>query len=101
MAKSQRKKDCGCKSKKAQMNKEFNYRLKPRCFTESEYKQYTEFKTDLELKDIGKQDNIDYIHSLYNSIMNTNVSKPKLNSSIKPLIDMMDKLDIVYSYYKK
>lgn len=102
MAKSQRKKECKpCKAKQVKLNQEFNYRLKPRCFKESEYKEYTDFKKDLELKDIGKEDNINYIHNLYQNILNTKVSKPKVNSSTLPLIHMMDKLDIVYSYYNK
>ena len=102
MAKKQPKEECKpCKAKRAQLNKEFNYRLKPRCFTAEEYKQYTAFKNDLELQDIGLQINIDYIHTLYNSVMNTNVSKPELNSSKLPLIHMMDKLDIVYRYFNK
>jgi hypothetical protein len=98
MAKKARKnKDCGCDKSTVTLNEQFNYRLKPRHFTEDECKEWKTFKNDLELQDIGKQENIDYIHTLYNSVMNTNVAKPEVNSSIKPIIHMMDKLDIVYN----
>lgn len=99
MAKSKRK-EVSNKKSTVELNEQFNYRLKPRHLTEDEHKEWAKFKKGLELQDIGKEDNINYIHSFYCNVMNTKVSKPEVNSSRLPLIHMMDKIDIVYNSYK-
>jgi len=98
MAKSQRK--LSEKKRKVKLNEDLNYRLKPRDLKDTERTEWIEFKKDLELHDIGTEENIDYIHSHYCSVMQTNVSKPQINNSKLPLIHMMDKLDIVHNSYK-
>jgi len=90
--------DCGCNKRKVALNKEFKYKLKPRCFTESEYKEWGVFKEGLTLS-IANSD-IKYICLLYSSVMNRQYFEPCRNCSPKPLIYMIDKLNVVYDSYK-
>jgi len=90
--------DCGCKERKILLNKTFKYKLKPRCFTESEHKEWGIFKNRLTLR-IPNED-VKYVCNLYASVMNRQYFEPCRNCSPKPLIYMIDNLNIVYDSYK-
>jgi hypothetical protein len=90
--------DCNCKKRKVFLNKELKYKLKPRCLNEEEYKQWGEFRKDLTLE-IANSD-IKYVCALYASVMNRQYFEPCRNCSPKPLIYMIDNLNIVYDSYK-
>ena len=90
--------DCGCDDKQKKWNKKYSYKFKPkRCFTENEYKDWGLFKKDLTLNFKPKQ--IKYICSLYSSVMGSQYFEPPKNNN-KPLIHMIDKLNIVYDSYE-
>ncbi len=92
--------DCGCEDKRKKWNKEYNYRFRPyRCFTEEEYKEWTPLKKEITLKASSNQ--VTYVWTLYQSIFNVKVSRPCTNCSPRPLIDMIDKLNIVYDSYRE
>jgi len=90
--------DCGCKERKVKLNQLFKYKLKPRCLTESEYKQWGEFKKIVTLTINDKQ--IKYICKLYSEVMQRQYFEPCRNCSPKPLIYMIDNLNVVYDSYK-
>jgi len=94
-------KDCGCNKRKVSLNKTFSYRMKPRCFTEAEYKQWKATKDKITLKTLrADTKQIDYICTLHSEVMNRQYFKPPVNGSIKSLIDMVDNINIVYDSYK-
>ena len=75
------------------------YRTKARCLTEKEYndwKQFTEIKTITLLAEQVK-----FICDLYSSVFYRPVWYPCSNCSPKPLISMIDKLDLIYNSYEK
>ena len=92
-------KDCGCDKRKEYLNNLFPYRTKARCFTEQEYndwKQFTEAKT-ITLS----ASQVKFVCELYASVFNRPVWFPCAGCSPKPLINMIDKLDIIYNTYEK
>jgi len=89
--------DCGCDERKKKLNKVFRYKLKPRCFTEEEYKEWGTFKDTVTLRMDHNQ--ILYLCKLFSSVMNRQYYKPCTNCSPKPFIYMIDKLNIVYDSY--
>jgi hypothetical protein len=94
--------DCGCKERKLFLNKEFKYKYKPRCFAEQEYKEWGAFRKKLEESNTLKIENkeIKYICKIFSSIMNRQYYEPCRNCSPKPLIYMIDNLNVVYDSYK-
>ena len=89
--------DCGCEKRKEFLNDLLPYRQKARCFTETEYndwKTFTETKTV-----VIKREQINFVCELYASVFNRQIWYPCTNCSPKPLIAMIDKLDIIYNTY--
>ena len=94
-------KDCGCNKRRIKLNQTFKYKLKPRCFTESEYKKWKATKDKITLKTLrADTKQIDYICTLHSDVMNKQYYKPPVNGSIKSLIDMVDNINVVYDSYK-
>ena len=60
--------DCGCKERKVKLNQTFKYKLKPRCFTEQEYKEWGAFKKIVTLTIVDKQ--VKYICKTFSEVMN-------------------------------
>tara|TARA_R110000744_G_scaffold5110_5_gene17996 strand:+ start:910 stop:1386 length:477 start_codon:yes stop_codon:yes gene_type:complete len=89
--------DCGCKDRKRFLNEALKHRIK-RCFTESEYEQWGEFRKDLTLQ-IASSD-IKYVCALYASLMDRQYFEPCRNCSPKPLLYMIDSINFVYDSYK-
>lgn len=90
-------KDCGCDKRKELLNKYFPYRTKLRCFTEQEYNDWKEFTA---VKTITlSSDQVKFVCELYASIFNRPVWFPCASCSPKPLISMIDKLDVIYESY--
>ncbi len=92
-------KDCGCEKRKEFLNNLLPYRTKARCFTEQEYndwKQFTETKT-ITLSAVQ----VKFVCELYATVFNRPVWYPCSSCSPKPLISMIDKLDIVYGSYNQ
>lgn len=82
----------------SKLNKLFKYKFKPRGFKESEYKDWKAFREKVKLP-ISKSKDIDYICITYSEVMNVQYFKPVANS-MKPLIFMVDKLNIIYDSYE-
>jgi hypothetical protein len=90
-------KDCGCNKRKQVLNELLPYRYKARCFTEIEYNKWKEFK---EVRTVRLQDeHIKYVCEFFASVFNRQVWYPCRNCSPKPIIDMIEKLDLVYDTY--
>jgi hypothetical protein len=92
-------KDCECDKRKEYLNKLFPYRTKARCFTEQEYNQWGQF-TKIKTVTLSKEQ-VDFVCELYASVFNRPVWFPCAGCSPKPLINMIDKLDIIYGTYEK
>ena len=90
--------DCGCKARKQKLNQVFKYKLKPRCFTEQEHKEWGEFKKVVTLK--MDHDQILYLCKTFSEVMNKQYYKPCLNCTSKPFIYMIDSLNVVYDSYE-
>jgi len=91
-------KDCGCEARKEKLNQLFPYRFKARCLTEQEYndwKQFTAIKT-VTLNSVQ----VKFVCELYASVFNRQVWYPCSSCSPKRLINMIDKLDLVYGSYE-
>jgi len=99
--------DCGCDERKEYLNRIFAYKLKPRCMTTEELQSYSEFYYNRKFtisgqSSSGKIENSDiiYITKTFNTIFGTNRPIPECRScggAAKNLIDMVNKLDIVYA----
>ena len=92
-------KDCRCKDRKKFLNKLFPYRTKFRCFTEKEYNDWKQFSETKTITITAVQ--VKFICELYASIFKRPVWYPCSNCSQKPLISMIDKLDLIYNSYEK
>jgi len=90
-------KDCGCDERKEKLNQLFPYRFKARCFTEDEYNSWRDFTTVKTIVLSPKQ--VKFVCELYASVFNRQVWYPCSSCSPKPMINMIDKLDIVYGSY--
>lgn len=93
--------DCGCDERKKKWNKVklFSKKLIPRCMNPKEKKEYKETRETQKWKQTGfKIDSktIEYFWSTYQNVFNTRVSKPCINCSPKPIIHMIQQLDILY-----
>ncbi len=91
-------KDCGCDERKKWLNKKLPIRYKARCLTEKEYEDYKEFKEirTLQINDAQRK----FICRLYSNVFNRQYWEPCINCSPKPLIGMIEKLDIVFESYE-
>lgn len=90
--------DCGCKERKQKLNQAFKYKLKPRCLTEQEYIEWGEFKKIVTLTISDKQ--IKYICKVFSEVMNKQYYEPCRGCSPKPLLYMIDSLNVVYDSYE-
>ena len=89
-------KDCGCDKRKDKLNETplFTRGLKPRCFTDEEYKEWGVFIEVRTLK-ITEEQRI-YICGLYSIVFNKPYYEPNINNR-KPIDKMIDNLDKVYN----
>lgn len=92
-------KDCGCEKRKEKLNELFPYRFKARCLTEQEYNQWKDFTQNKTITLSAEQ--VKYVCELYASVFNRQIWYPCSSCSPKPLINMIDKLDLVYETYEK
>ena len=90
--------DCGCKERKQKLNQAFKYKLKPRCLTEQEHKEWGAFKKIVTLTISDKQ--IKYICKTFSEVMNKQYYEPCRGCSPKPLLYMIDSLNVVYDSYE-
>lgn len=91
-------KDCGCDKRKEKLNKLFPTRFKAaRCLTEDEYNQYKEFKDTRTLRLVDAE--IKFVCKLFASVFNRSYYEPCRNCSPKPIIRMIEYLDIVFDSY--
>lgn len=90
-------KDCGCDARKEKLNELFPYRFKARCFTESEYESWKSFMEVRTIRVTTEQ--VNFVCDLYASVFNRPVWYPCSSCSPKPLISMIDKLDLVFKTY--
>jgi hypothetical protein len=97
-------KDCGCEKRKEWLNelgeKIFPSRFVPRCFTEDEYIGWKNFRERRSADKIMANE-VDYICRLFANVFNRRYYRPCSGCSPKPLIDMIDKLDLVFESYGK
>lgn len=95
-------KDCGCKEREEALNKLLPYRFKARCMTEQEYNQWKDFTKNRTLKLSWEQ--ILFVCKIYSDLFKKQYWKPEcLNcqGTIKVLIDMIKKVDLVFEQYEK
>lgn len=92
-------KDCGCDKRKEKLNQLFPYRTKSRCFTEKEYNDWKEFTKVKAIKLSAIQ--VKFVCELYASVFNRQIWYPCSSCSPKPMINMIDKLDLIYKTYEK
>ena len=91
-------KDCNCEARKERLNQLFPYRFKARCLTEQEYNAWKEFTAVKTI--VLKPEQVKFVCELYASVFNRQVWYPCSSCSPKPMINMIDKLDLVYESYK-
>src|SRR5690606_8663599 len=95
-------KDCGCEEREAKLNKLLPYKLKARCMTEIEYHNWKSFQENRTLKLEWEQ--ILFVCKTYSDIFNKQYWKPdclNCQGTIKVLIDMIKKIDLVFEQYEK
>lgn len=90
-------KDCGCDKRKEKLNKLLPRRVKVNCFNEKQYNDWKAFKEIRTITISAVQ--VKYVCELYADIFMQPVYYPCTNCSPRPLIAMIDKLDIVYDSY--
>ena len=91
-------KDCNCNKRKELLNNLLPYRFKSRCLTEQEYNEWKHF---IEVRTVRLDSlQVNYVCELYASLFNRQLWYPCRNCSPKPLIDMIEKIDLVYNTYK-
>jgi len=88
-------KDCGCSKRKEQLNKiRFNH--KPiRCFTETQFNQWTDYRNSDKKHEVTKQWQRDVMIPIYLQLFARDLKQPK-NCCIKQFITAIDK---VYETY--
>jgi hypothetical protein len=92
--------DCGCEKRKEWLNNLPNaLSRKARCFTEDEFKDWEAF-TAIKTVTISATQ-VKFICDLYAAVFSQPVYYPCANCSPRPLINMIDKLDIVFESYKQ
>lgn len=91
--------DCGCNERKEKLNKIFPYKNKliGRCLTEDEFVRW-KFFTDNKTLDFSPEQ-ISFICNLYATVFDKPLWVPEPNTSIKPIITMIDRLDLIYKTY--
>lgn len=92
-------KDCGCEERKKKLNDLFPQRVKARCLTQDEYIAWGKFKETRSIKPDEEQDR--FVCDLFASVFNRQIWYPSHNESRKPILSMIDKIDVVYDTYSK
>jgi len=90
--------DCGCEERKRKLNELLPYRYKARCVTPEEVEQWKDFKSELQIR--IAHDKIIFVCDLYASIFNKQTWYPCSGCSPKPLINMINRLDVVFDEFK-
>jgi hypothetical protein len=92
--------DCGCEKRKEWLNNLPNVlSRKARCLTEQEYNDWQEFTAIKTVRITPTQ--VKFICDLYAAVFSRPVYYPCVNCSPRPLINMIDKLDIVFEGHKQ
>lgn len=88
--------DCGCEKRKEWLNNlPTSLRTKARCMTDDELKQWEDFTAIKTVRITPSQ--VKFICELYASVFNKTVYYVCPSCSPRPLINMIDKLDLVYN----
>ena len=88
--------DCGCEKRKEWLNNlPTSLRTKARCMTDEEFKQWGDFTAIKTVKITPTQ--VKFICELYAAVFNKPIYYVCPNCSPRPLINMIDKLDVVYN----
>ena len=91
--------DCGCDGRKDALNKlKLKRGIKARCFTEEEYNNYKEFRSTGTLKVLSNEQT-NFVCKLYADVTGRPFWRPCGTCSPKPLINIIDALDVVYEAY--
>lgn len=92
--------DCGCEKRKEWLNNlPTSLRTKARCMTDEEFEQWGDFTAIKTVKITPTQ--VKFICELYAAVFNKPIYYVCPNCSPRPLINMIDKLDIVFESYKQ
>lgn len=91
--------DCGCEEREKKINDLLPARFTARCLTENEHKEWSVFQNERSLRLSGDQ--VLFVCKLYADVFRRLYWKPCMNCSPKPLIGMIEKLDLVHKTYEK
>lgn len=100
-------KDCGCDKRKEYLNRLWRYKLKPKCLTDQEIKDYHNFilTRKVQLTGNGKaygklsQKDVEFVCDFYEVVFNVKTEYPSCSScrgTALKLVDMIYKLDTVF-----
>ena len=90
-------KDCKCKEHAKIINQNLPLRFKARCFTEAEYNQWKNFVENRTLTISREQ--VKAICKIHSDVFNRTYQEPCTGCSVKPLLRMIERLDVVYKSY--
>ncbi len=99
--------DCGCKDRQEALNKFWQYKLKPQCFTPEQLVEYKDFILNRKVILTGKGkakgrieiEEMNYMCELYSMIFQTALYKPDCTTcagTAQTLVQMIYRLDTVY-----
>lgn len=91
--------DCGCEARKEALNNLLPYRYKARCVTEEEVKEWKSFKDRVSIR-IPWED-VQFVCKLYSDVFSKVYWEPCSGCSPKPLISMINRLDVVFDEFSK
>ncbi len=92
-------KDCGCEKYQKEINKTLPLRFKARCFTLEEYNNWKDFVENRTLTISREQ--VQFICKTHSDVFNRTYQEPCTGCSVKPLLRMIERLDVVYKSYVK
>jgi hypothetical protein len=91
--------DCGCEARKEALNNLLPYRYKARCVTEEETAEWKAFKDRVSIR-IPWED-VQFVCKLYSDVFSKVYWEPCSGCSPKPLISMINRLDVVFDEFSK
>jgi len=91
--------DCGCEERKRKLNELLPYRYKARCVTEEETTEWKSFQERRTIK--IEWDDVQFICKLYADVFNKQYWEPCSGCSPKPLISIINRLDVVFDEFSK
>jgi len=91
--------DCGCEELKRKLNELLPYRYKARCVTEEELTEWKSFQERRTIK--IEWDDVQFICKLYADVFNKQYWEPCSGCSPKPLISIINRLDVVFDEFSK